>query len=344
MSSEIATSLAGREAGALDRRASACRAPPRWCRRPASSRPRRRRPEQAALGHQRAGGAIDLGGPCRAPAAKVSARGAMTMKSWMSTRRAGMGAAAEDLDLRQRHDRRPVAGEMAPQRQPAAAAAAWSAAIDTAIMALPPRRDLSGVPSSAISVASIAAWSAASAPTSAGAISSRMPASAPRTSSPPRRGPPSRRSTASPAAGRGAGRGDRAADRAAREPHLRLDRRPAARIPDAAARAATAMTVIAHRPSRRSRRRRRPRGVGGGAAIRAVAHAGRASRSPSLGQVLDRRLAVDPGEKQRRQQRGRARLERRAAPPSRRRRDRRRRARRSAARKPAVPAPGAAGT
>ena len=40
----------------------------------------------------------------------------------------------------------------------AAAAAACAQASDTATMALPPRRDLSGVPSSAMSVLSISSW------------------------------------------------------------------------------------------------------------------------------------------------------------------------------------------
>ena len=56
-----------------------------------------------------------------------------------------MGAAAEDLDLRQRQRgtprRRP---DGATAADPRAAAAACAAAIDTAIVALPPRRRLSG--------------------------------------------------------------------------------------------------------------------------------------------------------------------------------------------------------
>ena len=70
-------------------------------------------------------------------------------------------------------------------------------------------------------------------------------ATARRTSRPPNAAPPSRRSTASPAAGRGAGRRDRAADGAAGERDLDLDGRAAARIPDAAA----VHAVIAYRPS-----------------------------------------------------------------------------------------------
>ncbi len=50
--------------------------------------------------------------------------------------------------------------------------------MDTASVALAPRRDLSGVPSSASSRASSVAWSAASMPRSVGAIASLTAATA----------------------------------------------------------------------------------------------------------------------------------------------------------------------
>ena len=55
---------------------------------------------------------------------------------------------------------------------PRAAAAAWATASETPSTALAPSRPLFGVPSSAISAASSAAWSSRSIPTTAGAISS----------------------------------------------------------------------------------------------------------------------------------------------------------------------------
>ena len=65
-------------------------------------------------------------------------------------------------------------------------------------MALPPSRLLFGVPSSAIRMRSTAAWSAASVPRKAAAISPEILACARRTSRPPKAAPPSRRSSASP--------------------------------------------------------------------------------------------------------------------------------------------------
>ena len=65
-------------------------------------------------------------------------------------------------------------------------------------MALPPRRAFAGVPSSSMRWRSISACAPASRPASAGAMISFTFATARRTSRPPNAAPPSRRSTASP--------------------------------------------------------------------------------------------------------------------------------------------------
>src|SRR6185503_19564403 len=79
----------------------------------------------------------------------------------------------------------------------AAAAAACRHASDTATVAFAPSRDLSGVPSSAISFWSTACWSRASTPSSALRISVLTFRTALATSIPPSASPPSRRSFAS---------------------------------------------------------------------------------------------------------------------------------------------------
>ena len=60
----------------------------------------------------------------------------------------GVRAAVEDVHHRHRQHVRGLAAEVAPQRQPASAAAAFAAASDTPRIALAPRRPLLGVPSS----------------------------------------------------------------------------------------------------------------------------------------------------------------------------------------------------
>ena len=139
------------------------------------------------------------------------------------------------------------------------------------------------------------------------------------TSSPPNAAPPSRRSTASPRAGRGAGRRDRPADRTAGQMQLGLDRRagrgcprPAGRAPWRSSRRSQPQL---HRPGLADRRQRVRR-------ARCRNGAGDAAHPLLVGQrghVLDRRLAVDPGQEQAGQQARRARLELGRAAPSRRR-------------------------
>ena len=102
-------------------------------------------------------------------------------------------------------------------------------------IAFAPRLPLLGVPSSSMSAASIAAWSAASSPSSAGAIVSTTFATAFRTPLPPKR-----RLVAVAqldglvGAGRGAGRDGGPADRAVGEDDVDLDRRVAPRVEDLA--------------------------------------------------------------------------------------------------------------
>ena len=118
-----------------------------------------------ALGQERAGGAIDLGRPVERLGEASPRPGQTTMKSWTSTRRPAcapppkiwISGSGSSVAAGRRRD----AATAARRR---AAAAACAAAIETAIVALPPRRDLSGVPSSSIRRASSAAWSAASMP------------------------------------------------------------------------------------------------------------------------------------------------------------------------------------
>ena len=199
---------------------------------------------------------------------------------------------------------------------PAAAAAACAAAIDTAMVALPPSRRFSGVPSSSISRASIAAWSAASRPISAGAMTSVTLATARVTSSPPNASPPSRRSTASPLpVDAPAGAIARPTAPPARcssastvgRPRLSQTRRPQ-HLHDRRMRSQPQL----HRPGLAHR----GQGVGGCD----QEGAGQAPHPLLVRQrshVLDRRLAVDPGQEQAGQQARRARLELGRAAPSR---------------------------
>ena len=128
---------------------------------------------------------------------KFAAAGHTTMKSWMSTRRpawapppkiwiCGIGSSVAASPPRCRYS-----------GTSASAAAACAAAIDTASVALAPSRVLFGVPSSSTSCRSSAAWSLASKPARAAAISPLTCATACFTSSPPKALPPSRSSSAS---------------------------------------------------------------------------------------------------------------------------------------------------
>ena len=111
--------LAGREAGALDRRDERRRAPPRWWRSPATSRlRRRRRGASRAPAISSAGGAVDLGRPFERLGEVARAR-ADDHEVLDVDAPAGVRAAAEDLDLRQRQQRRRVAAEVPVQRHAA---------------------------------------------------------------------------------------------------------------------------------------------------------------------------------------------------------------------------------
>ena len=151
MSSAIATCVAGREAGALDRLRPASRAPPRWSRSRATSRPRRRRRRSArapASGGRRGGRPRPS---TRAPAAKLARRGQTTMKSWMSTRRPACAPPPKIWICGIGSSVAVAAAEVLVQRHAAATRpTACAAAIDTASVALAPRRVLVGVPSSSI--------------------------------------------------------------------------------------------------------------------------------------------------------------------------------------------------
>ena len=151
MSSEIATSLAGPEARALDRAHQHRRAPPRWCRTPATSRLRRprRRACPPPPSARRRRGRSRRSSPARRR--RSHAPTGITIRSWMSMRRpacapppkiwiSGSGSETGASPARCRHS-----------GSPRAAAAACATASDTATVALPPSVALFGVPSSAIS-------------------------------------------------------------------------------------------------------------------------------------------------------------------------------------------------
>ena len=85
--------------------------------------------------------------------AKVSAPTATTMKSWISTRRAAWAPPPKSwISGKGSRTGRSSASDF-QRGTPSAAARAWATASETAIRALPPRRDLFGVPSRAISAA-----------------------------------------------------------------------------------------------------------------------------------------------------------------------------------------------
>ena len=179
-------------------------------------------------------------------------------------------------------------------------------------MALPPSRALFGVPSSAISAPSSAAWSAASQPDQrrrdlavhvrdrAAHVEAAEARRRRRAGRPPRREPR-----------RGAGRRDGAADGAAGERRPRPRPSAGRASPRRGGRGRRAMRGRAHAAELLAPRRR---AIGDQRRGRLGAASGRATRrtrslSASVGEVFDRRLAVDAREEQAGQQRGRARLE-----------------------------------
>ena len=223
--------------------------------RPASSMARTRHSSASSFASNAGQWPPSSATPCRRPAAairapaarytsavhssasaKVDAPTGITMKSWMSTRRpawapppkiwiSGSGSRAGASPRRWRHSGRP-----------AAAAAACSPAIETAMSALPPRRLRSSVPSRLISVRSRAAWAVTPRPRRAGCdllvdVAHRgqyvVPAEA-------RAAVPQIERLAP--AGRGSGRGHGAPAGAACQTDLGLDGRAAARVPHPAGR------------------------------------------------------------------------------------------------------------
>ena len=250
------------------------------------------------------------------------------MKSWISTRRpacapppkiwiSGSGITASAA----------VAEQIGIKRLACAAAAACSAAIDTATSALPPSRLFCGVPSSAISAPSIAAWSAASMPGQRGGdlavdrgyraahVAPAEPRAAVAQARSPRRSRSRRRPARSPA-------------RQRRPPAAPRPRRSAGRAnPRPGGRARATMRVSLMQlplPRWPPRPRAPPR-----AFDRIEQQRPRDPPHPVLvgfeRDIFDRRLAVDPRQQQPRQQVRGARFEHLRAAPMRRRRDRIRR-------------------
>ena len=225
--------------------------------RPASSRPRRRR----RLQRPRARISRPPRGRFRRPlepSAKDSRAERHHHEVLHVDTASRVRAAAEDLDLGQRQSapasRRPVP----PQRQPACApAAACSTASDVAIGALPPSRDLSGVPSSAISARRSPADRQRRA-RRARAISLLTAATRARHVEAAEPRPAVAQVDRLARTARCAGRRDAAAERAAAQRNVDLDGRPAARVPDPPRRALRDRGVRQLRPPPCVPRSRRP--------------------------------------------------------------------------------------
>ena len=149
---------------------------------------------------------------------------------------------------------------------------------ETAVSALPPSLALFGVPSRAMSFASIAAWSNGSSPMSAGAISFVIPGSASCTSRPPKRFPPSRLSIASRLPREAPAGAIPRPDRAVAE---RISASTVGRPRESQMRRATSDRMTGSLIARLSMRRRCPSGGGGGSAISGAAHRRTAARSLS---------------------------------------------------------------
>ena len=160
------------------------------------------------------------------------------------------------------------------------------------------------------------AWSERVGPASAGAMISSTLATARRTSRPPNAAAAVAQVDGLARAGRGAGRRDRAAGRAALERRPR-PRRSGARAnprPAGRARARCRLAATACLPRLSDREPAGPGVADGRNAARRIAIRGNAvsrtrSRVALFGEVLDRRLAVDAGEKQGRQKPRGARLQ-----------------------------------
>ena len=254
-----------------------------------------------ALGQDPARGAVDLGRPVQrlreAGGTRADDQEVLDVEA-----AGGMGAAAEDLDLRQRQRDRLATAEMAPERQPARRGGRVRRRHrhrDRGVAAQPPlvgravELDQPCVDRGLV-----------------GRIQAeqRRPdvsltlATARVTSRPPNASPPSRRSTRLAGAGRGAGRRDRPAAGTAGQLQLGLDRGPAAAVPDPAAEhrrdASIALTGPAPPPMPRAPRAR----VSDGRNQEGAGDPAHPLLVGQRGHVLDRRLAVDPGEEQAGQQ------------------------------------------
>ena len=238
MSSEIAASFAGRVAGALDRAHEHRRAPPRWSRTPATSRLRRRRRRACRLppsARPRRGRSRRPSRARRANDARADRHHHQVLDVDAPPR---MRAAAEDLDLGQRQ--RDIG-----RRRRDGATAARRRRCGGGLRDRERHRDRRVAAEARLVRRAVELRSASRRPRAGRARRGRRCAarsapltlaSARATSSPPKREPPSRRSTASREPRDAPAGRDRAPRRAAGERDLGLDGRPAARIPDAAAR------------------------------------------------------------------------------------------------------------
>ena len=135
--------------------------------------------------------------PTRSASEKLEAPAGTTMNSWKSTLLSAWAPPLRTFIIGTGRTLAPVPPRWRQSGSPASAAAARATASETPRIALAPRRDLFGVPSSSISVWSIAPCSAARAPTSALAMSSLTFATAFETPLPAQASPPSRSSVAS---------------------------------------------------------------------------------------------------------------------------------------------------
>ena len=143
-------------------------------------------------------------------------------------------AAVDHVHHRHRQRRRVLAAEVAEERGPASAAAAFALASETPRIAFAPRRPLFGVPSSSISRRSSASWSVASSPATAAAISPLTFATACRHALAAVRVAAVAQLDRLVDAGGGAGRDGRPAGRARPSDDLHLDGRVAAGVEDLA--------------------------------------------------------------------------------------------------------------
>src|SRR3954463_9467536 len=135
--------------------------------------------------------------PIRIHCENVSAPAGTTMNSWKSTLLSACAPPLRTFIIGTGRTRASAPPRWRQSGTPSCAAAACAAASETPRIALAPRRDLFGVPSSSIRALSRPAWSSASRPAIASAISPLTFATACVTPLPPQGAPPSRSSVAS---------------------------------------------------------------------------------------------------------------------------------------------------